>query len=55
MYPLGIPKITWEDLNVDLHSCTLKYETIDTICKENPDKLIDLRPYMLDDLYTVTT
>lgn len=40
-------------MNEDYKSTPREYSTVHKICVDNKDKLIDLRPYMIEELYTV--
>lgn len=52
-FPVSEQKLKWEDLNEDYESNSKQYEEISEIAKSNKDRIIDLRPYMIEELYTV--
>ena len=43
--------LEWSLFNVDFYSHDREYEEIEDILKENADKLIDIRPYIIDTPY----
>jgi CBS domain-containing protein len=55
IYPMSEAMITWEHLNVDFKSSTKEYKDIIHSCEQNTCRMIDLRPYMIEEVYTVST
>jgi len=53
-YPLQHPKIQWQDLNQDFTSKIRNYREITELAQQHKDKLLDLRPYMIENPYTVS-
>lgn len=47
--------LPWWNFNVDLWSNQRDFNEVAEICFRFPHKLIDLRPYMIEELYMVHT
>ena len=47
--------LPWWNFNVDLWSNQHDFNEVAEICFRYPHKLIDLRPYMIEELYMVHT
>jgi len=55
VYPPSEALITWRDLTIDFESNDRQFSEIADICKDYGHKEIDMRPYMLAELYTVSS
>jgi len=53
-FPRQAPKIEWQDLNQDFESHAKDHKHVKQIVEQNPEKLLDLRPYMIERPFTVT-
>ena len=51
--PLTQNILPWTFFNTDFYSSQSKYESVKEICEEFKDELIDLRPYMIEEPFTV--
>lgn len=40
--------LDWRYFNADYHSKDREFSEVEDICKENLDKMIDIRPYIID-------
>jgi predicted transcriptional regulator len=47
--------IEWRDLNCDFWSTPKDFKTVTKICEEHGKEQIDLRPYMIERPYTVSS
>jgi signal-transduction protein with cAMP-binding, CBS, and nucleotidyltransferase domain len=53
--PLQKQMIEWRDLNQDFWSTPKDSKTVEQICHDNGNEKLDLRPYMIERPYTVST
>lgn len=53
--PITKTPLPWEKLSTDFWSTDREYEEVADICASNRNKLIDLRPYLIEEPYFVTT
>ena len=51
MIPITNETLDWRYFNVDYYSHDREYSEVEDICKENMDKMIDIRPYIIDTPY----
>lgn len=46
--PISDEILDWRQFNQDYYSSDWKYEDVAEICNENLDRMIDVRPYMIE-------
>jgi len=47
--------LDWSAFNTDLWSTDRRFDEVAEICAKNPEKLVDLRPYLIEEPYYVST
>lgn len=45
--------LPWKFFNTNMESTQRTYEEVASICDEYPNKLVDLRPYMIEEPWTI--
>lgn len=51
LIPITNETLDWRYFNVDYYSHDREYSEVEDICKDHMDKLIDIRPYIIDTPY----
>ena len=53
--PVSKNPMEWQAFNTDLWSTDRQFEEVADICALNKNKLVDLRPYLIEEPFFVTT
>lgn len=53
--PITLNTLEWWNFNVDFHSSQRDYKEVADIAEQNKDKLVDLRPYMIEAPFVIHT
>ena len=54
LFPRQKPMLKWQDLNQDFYSDSKDFHTITHLIKDNNEKMLDFRPYMIERPFVVS-